>query len=81
MARLRPNYVPGDDSFEDNNISDPNAGRPGYRQAEDGSWVPADYWNSDGMGDPNAGRPGYVMAEDGSWVPASFYDSDQAIVW
>lgn len=34
-----------DDSFAGNSASDPNRGRPGYVQAEDGSWVPADYWD------------------------------------
>lgn len=38
-----PSWVPGDDSFEDNAHQHP--WRPGYRQAEDGSWVPGDYWS------------------------------------
>ncbi|AKQ08521.1 tail length tape measure protein [Bacillus phage PBC2] len=34
-----------DDSFESNDRNDPNRGKAGYVQAEDGSWVPANFWD------------------------------------
>lgn len=47
---------PDDDSFESNSYYSPNRGKPGYVQAEDGSWVPSNYWDNGGV--RNNGRSG-----------------------
>jgi hypothetical protein len=39
---------PDDDSFESNSYYDPNRGKPGYVQTEDGSWVKKGYYNAAG---------------------------------
>jgi hypothetical protein len=47
-VRRIPGFAAGgvidDDSFESNDLLDPNRGRPGYTQAEDGSWVAPGYY-------------------------------------
>ncbi|AZU99065.1 tail tape measure protein [Bacillus phage pW4] len=35
-----------DDSFEENDRTDPNRGKAGYVQAEDGSWVSSSFWDT-----------------------------------
>lgn len=61
-----------DDSFAGNDRADPNRGRRGFVQAEDGSWVRHSFYSHPvGRGGP---KPrGTVRAEDGSLVPLSFY--------
>src|ERR1051326_4177391 len=47
-VRRIPGFAAGgvidDDSFESNDLLDPNRGRPGYTQAADGSWVAPGYY-------------------------------------
>lgn len=58
------------DSFWDNHYSDPNAGKPGYVQAEDGSWVPTSFYrmHSGGIVPGEPGDEVLVLAEAGERV-------------
>lgn len=47
-ASSRSTPPPDDDSFESNSYYDPNRGKPGYVQTEDGSWVKKGYYNAAG---------------------------------
>lgn len=52
-------------------IADAMQPGPGWRQAEDGSWVRPGYYAKD--------RPGWRQAEDGTWVRPGYYAKDRPV--
>ncbi|MDP9437856.1 MAG: hypothetical protein M3P49_03790, partial [Actinomycetota bacterium] len=75
---------PAGDSFAANSYYDPNRGKPGYTQAEDGSWVAPGFYGGDEL--PLPATPAAAIApelpsiappDDDSFASNSYYDPNR----